>query len=50
LGDGLARTTMTTPSREPWRSVAELSTLDEFLWEEGKLKEFEAVAIKEVVD
>jgi len=31
------------------RSVAGLTTLDEFLEEEGKLEEFEAVAIKEVL-
>ena len=31
------------------RSTAGLTTLDEFLAEEGKLEEFEAVAIKEVL-
>ena len=31
------------------RSTAGLTTLDEFLTEEGKLEEFEAVAIKEVL-
>ncbi len=31
------------------RSVAELTTLDDFLKEEGKLEEFEAVAIKEAL-
>jgi antitoxin HicB len=31
------------------RPAAELTTLDEFLKEEGKLEEFEAVAIKEVL-
>jgi antitoxin HicB len=31
------------------RSSAGLTTLDEFLKEEGKLEEFEAVAIKEVL-
>jgi hypothetical protein len=31
------------------RSVARLTTLDEFLKQEGKLEEFEAVAIKEVL-
>jgi antitoxin HicB len=31
------------------RAVDELSTLDDFLKEEGKLEEFEAVAIKEVL-
>jgi predicted XRE-type DNA-binding protein len=35
--------------RKTARSAAELSTLDEFLKEEGKLEEFEAVAIKEVL-
>jgi len=31
------------------RSTKELTTLDDFLREEGKLEEFEAVAIKEVL-
>lgn len=31
------------------RSTAELSTLDEFLGEEGSLERFQAVAIKEVL-
>jgi hypothetical protein len=31
------------------RSLAELSTLDEFLKEEGKFEEFQAIAIKEVL-
>jgi antitoxin HicB len=31
------------------RSADELTTLDDFLKEEGKLEEFEAVAIKEVL-
>src|SRR2546430_3743339 len=31
------------------RSATKLSTLDDFLKEEGKLEEFEAVAIKEVL-
>ena len=31
------------------RSTAKLTTLDSFLKEEGKLEEFEAVAIKEVL-
>ena len=31
------------------RSTDELMTLDDFLKEEGKLEEFEAVAIKEVL-
>jgi len=31
------------------RSARELTTLDEFLRDEGKLEEFEAVAIKEVL-
>jgi predicted XRE-type DNA-binding protein len=31
------------------RSTDDLTTLDEFLREEGKLEEFEAVAIKEVL-
>ena len=35
--------------RKARRSPAKLSTLDDFLKEEGKLEEFEAVAIKEVL-
>lgn len=31
------------------RSTAELSTLDDFLRDEGKLEEFQAIAIKEVL-
>jgi hypothetical protein len=31
------------------RSAAKLGTLDDFLRQEGKLEEFEAVAIKEVL-
>ena len=31
------------------RSTGKLTTLDDFLKEEGKLEEFEAVAIKEVI-
>jgi len=31
------------------RSTGKLTTLDDFLKEEGKLEEFEAVAIKEVL-
>jgi hypothetical protein len=31
------------------RSTAKLTTLDSFLKEQGKLEEFEAVAIKEVL-
>jgi len=31
------------------RSIGELRTLDDFLKEEGKLEEFEAVAVKEVL-
>ena len=31
------------------RSAAKFSTLDDFLKEEGKLQEFEAVAVKEVL-
>jgi hypothetical protein len=36
--------------RKSPRSLAELSTLDDFLKEEGKLEEFQAIAIKEVLD
>ncbi|HXW24559.1 MAG TPA: Fis family transcriptional regulator [Xanthobacteraceae bacterium] len=35
--------------RRAKRSVGNLTTLDSFLKEEGKLEEFEAVAIKEVL-
>ena len=35
--------------KKPGRSVAKLTTLDAFLKQEGKLEEFEAVAIKEVL-
>jgi hypothetical protein len=31
------------------RSLAELSTLDDFLKEKGKFEEFQAIAIKEVL-
>src|SRR3990172_1512000 len=35
--------------KKPHRSTGKLTTLDRFLKEEGKLEEFEAVAIKEVL-
>jgi antitoxin HicB len=35
--------------RQKLRSAAKLTTLDAFLKQEGKLEEFEAVAIKEVL-
>jgi predicted XRE-type DNA-binding protein len=35
--------------RKTVRSTAKLATLDDFLKEEGKFEEFEAVAIKEVL-
>ncbi len=37
------------PKKKAPRSAAKLGTLDEFLKDEGKLEEFEAVAIKEVL-
>jgi ribosome-binding protein aMBF1 (putative translation factor) len=40
---------MTARKKKATRSTAELSTLNDFLREEGKLEEFEAVAIKEVL-
>jgi predicted XRE-type DNA-binding protein len=40
---------MTARKKKIARSSAELSTLDDFLREEGKPEEFEAVAIKEVL-
>ncbi len=42
---------MTTKKKKkpPRRSVSKLSSLDDFLKEKGKLNEFEAVAIKEVL-
>jgi len=36
-------------ARKTGRSTAGLATLDDFLRQEGKLEEFEAVAIKEVL-
>ena len=36
-------------TKKKTRSADELTTLDDFLQEEGKLDEFEAVAIKEVL-
>lgn len=41
--------TKKTATAKPRRSVAGLTTLDEFLTSEGKREEFEAVAIKEVL-
>ena len=38
---------MTKKAKRP-RSVRKLSTLDDFLTEQGKREEFEAVAVKEV--
>lgn len=35
--------------KKPMRSADDLATLDDFLKREGKLEEFEAVAIKEVL-
>jgi antitoxin HicB len=35
--------------KKAYRSTGDLTTLDEFLKTEGKLEEFEAVAIKEVL-
>jgi predicted XRE-type DNA-binding protein len=35
--------------KKPHRSAGKLTTLDAFLKEEGKLEEFEAVAIKEML-
>lgn len=40
---------MKTKKKRPARSVAKLSTLDDFLTEEGKREEFQALAIKEVL-
>jgi antitoxin HicB len=40
---------MKTKKKAASRSTAKLTTLDDFLKEEGKLEEFEAVAIKEVL-
>jgi antitoxin HicB len=36
-------------TRKKFRSAGKLATLDDFLKQEGKLEEFEAVAIKEVL-
>ena len=38
-----------TKKRKSPRSPAKLSTLDDFLKEDGKLEEFQATAIKEVL-
>jgi hypothetical protein len=35
--------------RKAVRSIAGFSTVDDFLKDEGKLEEFEAIAIKEVI-
>jgi predicted XRE-type DNA-binding protein len=40
---------MKTKKKTVRRSATKLSTLDDFLKEEGKLEEFEAVAVKEVL-
>jgi predicted XRE-type DNA-binding protein len=40
---------MTARKKKVARSTAALSTLDDFLREDGKLEEFEAIAIKEVL-
>jgi hypothetical protein len=40
---------MTKPKRRKSpRSIAELSTLDDFLKEDGKLEEFQAIAVREI--
>jgi hypothetical protein len=44
-----ARTTKARKKKTS-RSSVELSTLDDFLKEQGKLEEFEAIAVKEVLD
>jgi hypothetical protein len=44
-----ARITKARKKKAP-RSSAEFSTLDDFLKEEGKLEEFQAIAIREVLD
>jgi antitoxin HicB len=41
---------MTKAKNKAPRSSAEFSTLDDFLREQGKLEEFEAIAVKEVLD
>jgi predicted XRE-type DNA-binding protein len=40
---------MTARKKKATRSTAKFSTLDDFLREDGKLEEFEAVAVKEVL-
>lgn len=40
---------MAKKKKSPRRTVRKLSSLDDFLRQEGKLEEFEAVAIKEVL-
>lgn len=39
----------TTKKRRPRRTTSRLTTLDDFLTEQGKREEFEATAIKEVL-
>ena len=39
--------TKTKKKKKPPRSLAELSTLDDFLKEQGTFEEFQAIAIKE---
>jgi antitoxin HicB len=41
--------TKTKKKKKPPRSLAELSTLDDFLKEQGTFEEFQAIAIKEVL-
>jgi hypothetical protein len=43
------RMTKTKKKKKPPRSLAELSTLDDFLKEQGTFEEFQAIAIKEVL-
>ena len=41
--------TKTEKKKKPPRPLAELSTLDDFLKEEGKFEEFQSIAIEEVL-
>jgi antitoxin HicB len=48
-GTNMARKTDVTRKKKGIRSTAKLTTLDDFLGEEGKRDEFEAIAVKEVL-
>jgi hypothetical protein len=45
----MANRTTIARKRKAVRSIAGFGTVDDFLKDEGKLEEFEAIAIKEVI-